>query len=118
MTFGALAVGFGVPGADYLQEDSASGDHYTGLLSILARVVLIASGPVTLWRSRRSDGDRTRRYARRALVGGAAAVVRTLVVFPLFVFPVGFAYIYTHTGRTRDDARPRGAVRERQGQEE
>jgi pimeloyl-ACP methyl ester carboxylesterase len=95
MTLGAIGVTLGVPGAYYLMKDSASGDHYTGLLAIAAGAVLLLSGPVTLWRARRSDGSRKRRYLRRSLAVAAAPV---LLVFA--VFPVGYSYVYTHTGQT------------------
>ena len=95
MTVGAIAVAFGIPGVYYLLDGSAGGDHYTGLLAIVAGAVLLATAPVTLWRARSSQGSRRRRYLRRTLAAAAALPVLVLVVFP-----VGFAYIYTHTGRT------------------
>ncbi|MGH3118124.1 MAG: alpha/beta hydrolase [Gaiellales bacterium] len=99
MTLGAIAITFGVPGAYYLLDGSASGDHYTGLLAIVAGAVLLATGPVTLWRSRRTDGSRRRRYLRRSLaVVGAPFLALAIAWF--VVFPIGFAYIYTHTGKT------------------
>ena len=67
MTFGAIGIAFGIPGAYYLLKGSASGDHYTGLLAIVAGSVLLLSGPVTLWRGRRSDRSRRRRYVGRVL---------------------------------------------------
>jgi pimeloyl-ACP methyl ester carboxylesterase len=94
MTLGAIGITVGVPGAHYLMDGSASGDHYSGLLTILAGAVLLASGMVTLWKARRSGGSRRRRYLRRALMVAAAPVILWLVVFP-----IGFAYIYTHTGK-------------------
>ena len=99
MTFGAIGVTIGFPGAYYLLDGTASGDHYTGPLAILGGAVLLLSGPVTLWRARRTDGSRRRRYLRRALaVGAAAAIAPLLLVF--VVFPVGYSYGYTHTGGT------------------
>ena len=75
------------------------GDHYTtGPLTIAAGVVLIATGLVVLWRSRRSYGSRRRTVLRRGLTI-VASVPLAFAVFALVVFPVGFAYTYTHTGR-------------------
>ncbi len=95
MTVGAIGITFGVPGAYYLQHGAASGDHYTGLLAIVASAALLLSAPVILWRSRRSGGSRRRRYLRRLL-----PVVAVPLLFVFIVFPVGYSYIYTHTGRT------------------
>src|SRR6266511_1155084 len=71
----------------------------TRAFAIVAGAGLFFSGPVTLWKARRTDGSRRRRYLRRALAS-AIAVVAALLSFTLIVFPVGYAYIYTHTGRT------------------
>jgi hypothetical protein len=98
MTLGALAITVGVPGAYYLLDGGASGDHYTGLLAIVAGVVLLLSGPVTLWKARRTGGSRRRRYLRRALIVVSAPFVALAMIW-FFVFPIGFAYIYSHTGR-------------------
>jgi len=95
LILGAIAVTFGVPAAYYVMNHSASGDHYTGLLSIAAGAALLVSGSVTLWRARRTAGSRKRRYLRRSLAAAAAVPVLAFIVFP-----VGFSYIYTHTGRT------------------
>ena len=99
MTMGAIGIAFGVPGAYYLLHGSASGDHYSGLLAILAGAVLLLSGPVTLWKARRTHGTRRRRYLRRALAS-TTAVLAALLSLTFIVFPLGYAYIYTHTGRT------------------
>lgn len=99
MTLGAIGITFGVPGAYYLLHGSASGDHYSGLLAIVAGAVLLLSGPVTLWKARRTGGSRRRRYLRRTLAT-VTAVVAALLSLTFIVFPVGYAYVYTHTGRT------------------
>ncbi len=99
LTFGALGVVFGVPSAYWLLQGDASGDHYTtGPLAIAAGVALLLTGIAVLWRSRRSYGSRTRTYARRALTLAVSAAL-AFAIFWLVVFPVGFAYVYTHTGR-------------------
>jgi hypothetical protein len=57
------------------------------------------TGPVTLWRHRRTDGSRRRRYLRRALATLVGAVAAAgLIVY--VVFPIAFSYGYTHLGRT------------------
>ncbi len=97
MTFGAIGIAFGAPGAYYLLDGNASGDHYTGLLAVIASAIVLLSGPVTLWKARRSEGTRRRRYLRRSLTLAVAVAVAPLI-FWWVVFPVGFSYVYTHTG--------------------
>jgi hypothetical protein len=98
-TFGALGLAVGFPGLYHVYDGSASGDHWTGLAAIAAGLVLLAVAPVVLWRSRKTDGSRRRRYLRRA--GSLGIAVGTAAVAFLFlVFPVGFSYGYTHIGRT------------------
>lgn len=99
MIVGAIAIALGTPGVYYVLDGSASGDHYTGLLALLpgaALAVLLA--PVTLWKSRRRGGSRRRRYLLRLLTIATGTTV-TLASIWFLVFPIGFAYIYTHTGR-------------------
>ena len=99
LTFGALGIAFGVPSAYWLSQGEASGDHYTtGPLAILAGIVLMVTGLTVLWRARRTSATRTRTYVRRAAML-AAAVPLAFAIFWLVVFPIGFAYTYTHTGR-------------------
>jgi len=99
MTFGALAVAIGVPAAYSFLDGSTSGDEFTGLLAIVAGVSLLVLGPVTLWKARRNDGSRRRRYLRRALIVLATPFLAWAIVW-FIVFPIGFAYIYVHTGRS------------------
>ena len=101
MTFGALGVAVGVPGAYFLYKGAASGDHYTGLLALAAGAALMLTGPVTLWKARRRGGSRRRRYLGRAATV-ATTVVATPLLFMFVVFGIGFSYIYTHTGRTAE----------------
>ena len=99
MTVGGLGLGMGFPGLYYMLDGSASGAHYSGLVAIAAGVVLVLSGPVTLWKARRSGGTRRRRYLRRAL----ATVLGALAAIGLAYFvvaPIAFSYGYTHIGRT------------------
>src|SRR5437867_3326576 len=43
MTLGAIAITVGIPGMYYLLDGRASGDHYTGLLAIVAGAVLLVT---------------------------------------------------------------------------
>jgi alpha/beta superfamily hydrolase len=102
MTFGALGILIGVPSAHHLLAGNLAGnpagpvpgDVYTGLLAGVAGMVLFASGPVVLWRSRRADG---RRWLRRT-VKALGSVVLGVALLWFVVFPIGFAYGYTHIG--------------------
>jgi uncharacterized protein len=89
--FGVVA---GFEGWHYTREVGASGDDYTGLVTLPAGVVLLLLGAVTLWRSRRREGSRPRRYLRRALIAVAGFVVVMAVIAPFMA-----AYAYTHLGR-------------------
>ena len=69
LALGVLGV---VAGAEALHETRAvgmSGDDVSGFLAIPAGLVLLGLGAATLWRTRRTDGPRSRRYARRAGLG-------------------------------------------------
>jgi uncharacterized protein len=99
MTLGAIVVVIGVPGVYYLRDGIAAFDHYTALLAFPAGLILLASGPVTLWKARRRGGSRRRRYALRASSVAIAAVATPLVFF-LVVFPIAFPYGYSHIGKT------------------
>jgi uncharacterized protein len=89
--FGVVA---GLEGWYYLREVGASGDDYTGLLALPAGVMLVLLGAITLWRSRRWEGSRPRRYLRRALIGVAGLLVALAVVAPFLQ-----AYALTHLAR-------------------
>jgi uncharacterized protein len=97
--FGALGLAIGFPGLYHVYDGSASGDHWTGLAAIAAGFVLLATAPVVLWRSRKTNGSRRRRYGRRAGSLGIAAGT-AVVAFMFLAFPVGYSYGYTHIGRT------------------
>jgi len=100
MTMGVLAVIVGVPGAYNVAKGVGAGDDFTGILSIVAGVVLLAAGPVILWRHRRPGPTRRRMVLRRSLLA-VAAVPLAIVTFWLVLFPVGFPYVYTHLGQTK-----------------
>ena len=100
MTLGALAVIVGVPGVYNIAKSVGAGDDYTGVLAIVAGVVLLAAGPVILWRHRGSGPTRRRTVLRRFVLA-VAAVPIALVTLLLVLVPVGFAYVYTHLGQTK-----------------
>jgi len=99
MTVGVLVFVVGVPGVYYLRDGSASFDHYTALLAFPAGLILLACGPVILWKARKTGGSRRRRYARRLLNVAIAAVAAPLI-FALLIFPIAFPYGYVHVGDT------------------
>ena len=92
-TFGVVAGAS--EGAYHTITGGPSGDDYTGLLALLAGLLLVGLGVATLWRTRRLDESRSRRYVRRALLGFVTAIVGFEIVFPILV-----AYGYTHFGRS------------------
>lgn len=98
---GSIAVALGIFGAVvgieavyYLQAGRLSGDDYTGLAAIAAGLLLVALGARTLWRTRRLDERRRRRYARRALIAVAVVVGGYFLVGPFLA-----SYVLTHTAR-------------------
>jgi uncharacterized protein len=94
LLFGVLGILGGIEAAHYIGTVGPSGDDFTGLLSAAAGLLLLGIGAVTLWRTRRTEGNRAWRYARRGLLGAATLVVATAVLLPF-----GLAYIVTHTAR-------------------
>ncbi len=92
-TAGVLGIAAGVEGFYYAREVGPTGDDFTGLLCLPAGVLLIGLGAATLWRSRRTDGTRRRRYARRGLVA-FGAVLGMLVVGSL-----GYGHVTTRVAR-------------------
>jgi hypothetical protein len=102
MPLGAIGIATGIPGAYYLSHGAAEGDNWSGLLAIAAGVVLVVSGPVTLWRHRSREASRKRRYVHRGVTGLTIAIAAP-VLFAVLVFPIGFPYVYTHSGRIVED---------------
>jgi uncharacterized protein len=94
LVFGVFGIVAGIEAVRYTIQVGASGDDYTGLLSIPAGLAVLGLGAVTLWRTRRKDDGHARRYLRRSLLGAAGAVVALLVVAPLSA-----SYLYSHLGR-------------------
>ena len=95
---GFFGVAFGIEGAYYTSKVGASGDDFTGLLSLLAGVGLLVLGVVTLWRTRRREGPLWRRSLRRVGLGVAG-----FLVFVFLVLPLGYSYVGTHVARTPVD---------------
>jgi uncharacterized protein len=91
---GFLGVLGGTEAVHYTRAVGPSGDDYTGLLSILAGIMLLGLGSVKLWRSRRRDDRLWWRYGRRLLLTAG-----TLFVGFAVLFPVAIAYVVTHAGR-------------------
>jgi hypothetical protein len=81
---GSFAIVVGTVEAVYdLVTGSFSGGDYTGLLTLPGGLLLVALGAVHLWKTRRHDESRHHRYARRLLLGLAAAAVGFEFAFPI-----------------------------------
>ena len=107
LVFGVLGVVAGTEAAYYTANGGASGDDYTGYLSVAAGLLLLGVGSATLWRSRRRDDGRLWRYVRRLLLTAAAAVA-----FMFVLFPISLAYVVTHTARAEVPRAELGAAYE------
>jgi uncharacterized protein len=94
LAFGVLGVTVSIEALYYAREIGPSGDDFTGLLALPAGPLLLGLGVVTLWQTRRTDGNRAWRYARRGLLAAAAYLAAMLLLLP-----VGFSYVVTHTAR-------------------
>jgi len=104
---GLFGVVTGIESVYYLDAGRLSGDDYTGLAAIPAGLVLISIGVATLWRTRRLDKSRLRRWVRRLLVGAAVTVASYVVVAPFLV-----SYVLTHSARAFVPAYSVGAPHE------
>ena len=102
--FGVLA---GTEALYYTRAVGPSGDDFTGLLSVLAGLLLLAVGTVMLWRSRRSDDRLWWRYGRRLGFAVATAVIAVAVLIP---FSIG--YVVTHALRAEVPSAELGAFYE------
>jgi uncharacterized protein len=89
-----LAIATGIEAVYYAGAGGASGDDFTGFATIPAGLLLLGLGAVTLFHTRRTEGNHAWRYARRGLLGVAAVVVLYTAILP-----IGFAYVTTHTAR-------------------
>jgi dienelactone hydrolase len=105
----ALLVGFfgvlsGTEAIHYTRSVGASGDDYTGLLSIPAGLLLLGLGAVTLWRSRKTGDRLWWRYGRRTLIAAGTVFAAMAVLLPL-----ALSYVVTHAGRAHVPAADLGA---------
>ncbi len=94
LLFGFFGVLSGTEAVYYSFNGGPSGDDFTGFLSIVGGFVLLGIGVAILWRSRRTDDGRLRRYLRRA-----AITVGVLLLVTQVLFPTAIAYVVTHTAR-------------------
>jgi hypothetical protein len=95
LTLGIFGVVASAEGWYYTFQRGASGDDYTGLLTLPAGLVLLLSASIVLWTSRRRGGHWLRRYARRGLIAVAGVLSAYFLVVPFM-----FAYGYTHIARS------------------
>jgi fermentation-respiration switch protein FrsA (DUF1100 family) len=92
---GLLALTAGIAdGFRHVAVDRLAGDDITAMVGGAAGAVLVGLGVVTLWRERRLDERRMRRYARRTLLGFVAGAAALLVLVPAVV-----AIVTTHRAR-------------------
>jgi uncharacterized protein len=94
LLFGVFGIVAGVEAVHYATKVGPSGDDYTGLLAIPAGLALLTLGAATLWRTRRTHGNRPWRYLRRSLLAATGAAITLFVVAPL-----SMGYLYGHLGR-------------------
>jgi hypothetical protein len=87
LTFGVFGIAAGIEAVHYTTNVGPSGDDFTGLLAIPARITLLGLGVVTLWQTRRRHGGPLHRTVRRAAIVLAAVLCAMFVIFPL-----GYAY--------------------------
>jgi dienelactone hydrolase len=94
LMFGVLGIVAGIEAVHYTAKVGASGDDFTGLLAIPAGLLLLGLGAITLWRTRRTTGNRPWRYLRRLLLGATGVAILLFVLAPLSA-----GYLFTHLGR-------------------
>jgi hypothetical protein len=94
LLLGIFGVVTGIESLYYLDAGRLSGDDYTGLMAIPAGLLLVCAGATTLWRTRRVDDSRRRRWLRRSLMTAAAFVGAYLFLAPFLT-----TYVLTHSAR-------------------
>jgi hypothetical protein len=101
LVVGAIEAGY------YTFSVGPSGDDWTGWAAAAAGVVLLGLGAHLLWRSRRNDSSRVRRYGRRVAKGVVAVVLVAEVIVPF-----AGMYLTTHVSRAEVPAPDLGADHE------
>ena len=101
LVVGAIEAGY------YTFSVGPSGDDWTGWAAAAAGVVLLGLGAYLLWRSRRNDESRVRRYGRRVAKGVVAAVLLGELVMPFAAM-----YLTTHVSRAEVPTADLGAAHE------
>ena len=107
LVLGVFGIASGVEAVYYTLNGGLSGDDFTGWLSLAAGLVLVGLGIATLWRTRRTDDSRRRRYLRRSLLTIAGLLVATQIIFPVVI-----AQVVTHTLRAHVPTPDLGAPHE------
>jgi len=105
LTFGVPALVNGAMHVAHIKFDAPAASDLTGVLALVAGVVLIALGATLPWRRRHErSASRGRRWTARGLAVPGAAAVAALVVLP-----VTLAVFETHKPRERIGAPPTAA---------
>jgi fermentation-respiration switch protein FrsA (DUF1100 family) len=95
LLFGVFAFLNGVLHLVHVAATGPAGSDLTGVLAAAAGAVLMALGVAIPWRQRgEGAATRGRRWARRVV-----ALVAGVILVYVFVYPVGFALVQTHTFR-------------------
>ena len=102
--FGLLATVNGALHVIHITKEGPAGSDITGMLALLAGIVLIALALWIPWRHR-GEGARTR---RRRWVNRGIALVVGFLVFYVGLYPATMAIIPTHKYREPVGAAPRG----------
>ena len=93
LVIGGIGLMVATEALHHLATGSLRNDDWSGLLSAIVGACLIVIGGRDLWRSRRVDGERWRRYARRSL-----KTVAAVLVLLQFAYPVIESYAVTNAG--------------------
>jgi uncharacterized protein len=107
LVVGSFGVVAGIEAIHYSLNGGPSGDDYSGFVSIAAGLALLSTGLVTLWRTRRRDDSRKRRYLRRLVLTLLALASVYLLLVPFYV-----SYVFTHAARAFVPAAELGAPHE------
>ena len=91
LIIGLAGVVGGIEGAYAVRYGSPARDDFSGVAALVAGAVLVVVTCVQLWRGRRRDGPRIRRYLRRGLTAVIAVILLLQVGYPL-----ASAYVGTH----------------------